>query len=143
MGLGAQFQDQINNVWQNFSKRQKATILIIVLLFFVIVIGLIFVNQPKMEVLYSGLSPENAQALTAKLKEMKVPYQLADEGKTILVRAEDKYQLRLDMASQVNLTGVTIILEWLLKNLPVPKENQRKHCANYRYITVLSSVSAI
>ena len=67
---------------------------------------MLFAKQPKMEVLYSGLSPENASALTAKLKEQKVPYQLVDEGKTILVKAEDKYQLRLDMASEVNLKGV-------------------------------------
>jgi flagellar M-ring protein FliF len=106
MGSGTQFKEQINNVWQKLSKSQKATILVIIVLFLFIVIGLIFVKQPKMEVLYSGLSAENAQALTAKLKEEKIPYQLADEGKTILVRAEDKYQLRLDMASQVNLKGV-------------------------------------
>ncbi|HHY06040.1 MAG TPA: flagellar M-ring protein FliF [Clostridia bacterium] len=106
MGLGVQLQEQINTIWQKLSKGQKVTILIIIFVFILTVIGMLFAKQPKMEVLYSGLSPENASALTAKLKEQKVPYQLVDEGKTILVKAEDKYQLRLDMASEVNLKGV-------------------------------------
>ncbi|MDD4146282.1 MAG: flagellar basal-body MS-ring/collar protein FliF, partial [Clostridia bacterium] len=106
MASGAQFQEQINNLWQKFSKGQKITVLFIIILFLAVIIGIIFAQQPKMEMLYSGLSSEDASALTAKLKEQKVPYQLADEGKTILVRAEDKYQLRLDMAGQVNLKGV-------------------------------------
>jgi flagellar M-ring protein FliF len=106
MNLGAQLQEQINSIWKKFTKGQKATILITVLLFLIIVLTMLFLRQPKMEVLYSGLSPENASALTTKLKESKIPYQLVDEGKTILVNAEDKYQLRLDMAGEVNLKGV-------------------------------------
>ena len=106
MNLRAQLPEQLNKIWQKFTKVQKATILVTIVLFLMIILGLVFLKQPKMEVLYSGLSPENASALTAKLKESKIPYQLVDEGKTILVRAEDKYQLRLDMAGEVNLKGV-------------------------------------
>ena len=70
------------------------------------IIAILLFNKPQMEILYSGLSPENASAITAKLKEENVPYQLTDEGTTILVSAKDKYQLRLDMASEINLSGV-------------------------------------
>ena len=44
--------------------------------------------------------------MTAKLKEQKVPYKLVDDGRTILVNAKDKYQLRLDMVNEVNFSGV-------------------------------------
>lgn len=106
MGIWTQFREQANNIWQKFTGWQKATFAAVIVLFFVLVIGVLFAQRPKMEVLYSGLSPDTASAMTTKLKEQKVPYELVDEGKTILVRAEDKYQLRLDMANQVNLKGV-------------------------------------
>jgi len=102
----AQILEQINNLWQKLSKWQRASILIIVVLFIIMIIAILLFNKPQMEILYSGLSPENASAITAKLKEENVPYQLTDEGTTILVSAKDKYQLRLDMASEINLSGV-------------------------------------
>ncbi|MGI6144361.1 MAG: flagellar basal-body MS-ring/collar protein FliF [Peptococcia bacterium] len=104
--MRAQILEQINNLWQKLSKWQRASILIIVVLFIIMIIAILLFNKPQMEILYSGLSPENASAITAKLKEENVPYQLTDEGTTILVSAKDKYQLRLDMASEINLSGV-------------------------------------
>lgn len=106
MDVRAQILEQINNLWQKLSKWQRASILIIVVLFIIMIIAILLFNKPQMEILYSGLSPENASAITAKLKEENVPYQLTDEGTTILVSAKDKYQLRLDMASEINLSGV-------------------------------------
>ncbi|HHX97222.1 MAG TPA: hypothetical protein GX687_07210, partial [Clostridia bacterium] len=73
MNLRAQLPEQLNKIWQKFTKVQKATILVTIVLFLMIILGLVFLKQPKMEVLYSGLSPENASALTAKLKESKIP----------------------------------------------------------------------
>jgi flagellar M-ring protein FliF len=106
LDVRAQILEQINNLWQKLSKWQRASILIIVVLFIIMIIAILLFNKPQMEILYSGLSPENASAITAKLKEENVPYQLTDEGTTILVSAKDKYQLRLDMASEINLSGV-------------------------------------
>lgn len=105
MDFWTQLTEQARNIWQKLSGWQKATFAGVVLLF-LLVTTIIFVQKPRMEVLYSGLSPETASAMTAKLQELKVPYKLADEGKTILVNADDKYQLRLDLANEVNLSGV-------------------------------------
>lgn len=105
MGYGEQLREQINNIWEKLTTWQKATFIAVVIIA-VVLMGILFAQGPKMEVLYSGLSPENASAITAKLKEQKVSYELVDEGRTILVSANDKYQLRLDMAGQVNLKGV-------------------------------------
>ena len=80
MGSGTQLQEQVNSIWQSFTPKQKITIVLVVLGFVFLVVWLLFARQPKMEVLYAGLSPENASALTSKLKEEKVPYQLVDEG---------------------------------------------------------------
>jgi len=106
MDASPQIKEQINKIWQNLSQWQKASILIIAVLFVIMIIAILFISKPKMEVLYSNLSSENASAITAKLQEENVPYRLTDQGTTILVSADDKYQLRLDMASEVNLSGV-------------------------------------
>ena len=106
MDARAQILEQINNLWQKLSKWQRISLLIVAVLFIIMIITISFFNKTQMEILYSGLSPENASAITAKLKEENVPYQLTNEGTTILVSAKDKYQLRLDMASEVNLSGV-------------------------------------
>ena len=105
MNFWTQLTEQARSIWQKLSGWQKATFAGVVLLFLVVT-TIIFVQKPKMEVLYSGLSPETASAMTEKLQELKVPYELVDEGKTILVNADKKYQLRLDLANEVNLSGV-------------------------------------
>jgi flagellar M-ring protein FliF len=106
MNFWTQVTEQIRNIWQKFTTWQKFTLAGILALFLIVVVIVIFANRPQMEVLYSGLNPETAAAMTAKLKEQKVPYKLVDDGRTILVNAKDKYQLRLDMVNEVNFSGV-------------------------------------
>ncbi|MDD2400837.1 MAG: flagellar basal-body MS-ring/collar protein FliF [Clostridia bacterium] len=106
MGLGAQLREQTNNIWKKMPIKQKGMFASIIVISLLIVLGIIFVQKPKMEVLYSNLEPQDASAITAKLKEEKINYQLTENGKAILVNGEDVYQLRLDMAGQVDLKGV-------------------------------------
>lgn len=106
MNFWTQVSEQIRNIWQKLTTWQKFTLAGILALFLIVVVIVIFANRPQMEVLYSGLNPETAAAMTAKLKEQKVPYKLVDDGRTILVNAKDKYQLRLDMVNEVNFSGV-------------------------------------
>lgn len=106
--MPAQIKEQSEKIWLNLVLWQKATLLGIVFLAFVGIIALLAFNltRPSMEPLYTNLDPADASSIIAKLKEQKVSYELADEGRTILVAADEKYQLRLDMAGQVNLTGI-------------------------------------
>ena len=74
----------------------------------VLLVGIIFVSlstQPEYAQMYSGLSPEDAGAITAKLRDAKVPYQLENGGATILVPKNQVYDTRLTMASQGLPTG--------------------------------------
>jgi len=108
MDLGAQLREQSSKIWSNLSLWQKGTLLGVVVLAFVgiLVLCIFTFSQPAMEPLYTNLDPVDASSIAAKLKEQKVVYELADEGRTILVSSEDKYQLRLDMAGEVNLKGI-------------------------------------
>ena len=50
--------------------------------------------------LYSDLDPGDAGAIVEKLKEQKIPYQLDDDGHTLLVPGEQLYEIRMQLASE-------------------------------------------
>ncbi|MGH9102307.1 MAG: flagellar basal-body MS-ring/collar protein FliF [Acidimicrobiales bacterium] len=55
-------------------------------------------SKPTYAPLFTGLQASDAASITSKLQAAKVPYQLADNGQSILVPQADVYQERLDMA---------------------------------------------
>jgi len=57
-----------------------------------------FAEKPSYQPLFTNLQPADAANVTAKLTSDKVPYQLADNGSTILVPASDVDQERLSLA---------------------------------------------
>lgn len=60
---------------------------------------LLWINKPDYQVLYSGLAQSDASQVVAKLKELKVPYQLESDGTVIKVPQDAVYETRLGMAS--------------------------------------------
>ncbi|UFS72326.1 flagellar M-ring protein FliF [Geomonas sp. RF6] len=56
-------------------------------------------NKVDYRPLFSNLNAEDAGEITKKLKEQKVPYQIASDGKAILVPSDKVYDLRLSLAS--------------------------------------------
>jgi flagellar M-ring protein FliF len=56
-------------------------------------------RAPELEPLFSSLSAEDAGAIVERLREERVPYELADEGASILVPSERVHELRLSLAS--------------------------------------------
>ncbi len=54
--------------------------------------------QTEYGVLFAGLAPEDAGAITAKLQTLGVPYRLSNGGTTVLVPAEQVHQKRIEMA---------------------------------------------
>lgn len=63
--------------------------------------GLIWwASQPEYRVLYSGLSVEEAGAITTKLRSKAVPFKLAAGGSTILVPADQAMQVHLDLTAE-------------------------------------------
>jgi flagellar M-ring protein FliF len=59
-----------------------------------------FMGQEDYQTLYSSLNAEEAGTVIAKLKDLKVPYQLADSGKTIKVPATRVDELKIQLASE-------------------------------------------
>jgi len=66
--------------------------------FFLYVAGV--VSEPPMTILYAGLEPRDAAAVTAKLDAMTVKYEAKGDGGTILVPADQVTKLRMELASE-------------------------------------------
>ncbi|MCX7982183.1 MAG: flagellar basal-body MS-ring/collar protein FliF [Syntrophales bacterium] len=58
-----------------------------------------FTNLVDYGVLFSNLTNEDAAAISAKLKEKKIPFQVSPDGKTISVPIDKVPELRLELAS--------------------------------------------
>ncbi len=96
----------VRNFWAGLSSRLKVLIIaggvgaVVFLVFFVS-----FESRVNYEVLFSNLSPQDASAITSKLKEMGEEYRLSEGGTTILVPEDKVYELRLSLAGQNLPTG--------------------------------------
>jgi flagellar M-ring protein FliF len=57
-------------------------------------------SEPDFQILFSNLAPEDAGEIVNKLKDQKVPYQIASNGTSVLVPKDVIYETRLQMANQ-------------------------------------------
>ncbi|MBW1852587.1 MAG: flagellar M-ring protein FliF, partial [Deltaproteobacteria bacterium] len=60
---------------------------------------IIWTGAPDFQLLYSNLSPEDAGGIVARLKEQKIPYEIASNGNAIRVPKETLYETRLNLAN--------------------------------------------
>lgn len=62
--------------------------------------------SPAYQVLFSDLDPQDGSVIIAELERMKIPYQLEDGGRSILIDRDQVYKTRLKlMGKGVNLKG--------------------------------------
>lgn len=92
--------------WQALSGPKKLAVLVLAA---ALLVTLFFLGQviarPRMASLFTGLEPAEAGRIVDKLKELAVPYSLADEGRTILVPADRVYDMRIQLAGDATLAG--------------------------------------
>lgn len=96
-----QYRTKLTDWWKALSAVQRlryagAAVLLVALA----VTGWHFVASPDWKPLYTNLSPKTAGQITSQLTQMKVPYQLTNQGATILVPARDVDQVRVSLADQ-------------------------------------------
>ena len=91
--------EDIKKLWLKLDINQKFSIAALLLAMFVVGIFFIFkATEPNWTVLYSDLSKEDVKAVTESLKKSGYGYKLSDDKTTILVRNQDKEDLRLFVA---------------------------------------------
>ncbi|MEM9518286.1 MAG: flagellar basal-body MS-ring/collar protein FliF [Actinomycetota bacterium] len=99
---------RVGDVTAGFSTSQKATMAAI----FVAVVASIYVfsswaSTTDMAPLYTDLETADAATVTDELTTMGVNYDLADQGRTVLVPRDQVYSLRLDLSRTGALPGGT------------------------------------
>ncbi len=87
--------------WQGLGMVARVTLVAGVVLIVGVTLALaVWVLRTDYDVLFGSLSAQDASAMTAELDRMKVPYQLGDDGTTILVEKKDLHATRLKLMSK-------------------------------------------
>jgi flagellar M-ring protein FliF len=93
--------EQIKAFFTRYTLQQKLALagsaaLVLVLLWVLVY----FMNRVEYQTLYADLDPQEAQGIVQKLTELKVPYELGTDGRTVKVAADKIAEVRIQMASQ-------------------------------------------
>ncbi len=98
----AEFKEQMLQLWNNFSSRQRVLLGAGIVAVFVAILGWSYWLGGKADYvpLYTKLEAKDAGDIVARLKEAKIAYQIGDNGSSIMVSPKDVYQVRMDLASQ-------------------------------------------
>jgi flagellar M-ring protein FliF len=102
----------LTKLWNQLTQPQRIVVVAFLAVSFVatIFIGSV-ASKPRMTVLFSGLTAEDAGAIVQKLTEQKIPYRLSADGSTIEVPANKVYDVRLQLATQGLPQGGAVGLE--------------------------------
>jgi flagellar M-ring protein FliF len=90
---------QLRTLWASLSNTKRIALVLGTVGVMCAVLLIAFVGgRENYAVLFAELSPDDAQAISAKLKELKVPAQLEGSGTAILVPEGRVHELRLELA---------------------------------------------
>ncbi len=96
-----QLLSQLKDTWAKLSKLQKAIVVgVSAAVLAVLVILVFWASNPQYVPLFSNLSTQDEYLVVTELKKAGEPYRLSADGKTVLVRADRVYELRLQMAAK-------------------------------------------
>src|SRR4051812_49321648 len=93
--------DQVRVFFTRYTLRQKLALagsaaLVLTLLWVLV----FFMNRVEYQTLYADLDPQEAQGLIQKLTDLKVPYELSVDGRTIKVASDKISEVRIQLASE-------------------------------------------
>jgi flagellar M-ring protein FliF len=87
-------------LWRQLSGFQRATLIAVAIATLGAILYLTqWAQQPEYSAVFTGLADSDASAIVAKLKEQKIPYELADGGATVRVPSDKVYDVRLQLVS--------------------------------------------
>ena len=91
--------EDIKSLWQKLDINQKFSIAALLVAMLVISIFFIFkATEPNWTVLYSDLSKDDVASIAESLKKSGYAYKLSDDKTAVLVRNQDKEELRMFVA---------------------------------------------
>jgi flagellar M-ring protein FliF len=85
--------------WRRLNPNQRLLFGTLGLAFVVVVISLgVWSSRPQYGTLFANLDPADGSAIVDQLRSQKIPYKVADGGRTIQVPEDKVYETRLSMA---------------------------------------------
>lgn len=100
-GMSAQVRTQMIDLLRKLSLAQRVALGAVALGAIAGIILLVtVVNKPTYGTLFTNLAPQDASKIVEKLQEKKIPYELDNAGKTILIPKEKIYDIRLSLAGE-------------------------------------------
>ena len=112
MATVTQAASQFRDMWSNLSTGKKISFIVI----FAVMAGAFsalmwWTGRPEYRILYTDLAAEDASAVTTRLKDMKVQYQLSRGGTAVSVPMEAYYEARMALANAGLPTGGAVGFE--------------------------------
>src|SRR6185295_10502139 len=96
-----QIRDQLVAFFLSLPPARRVTVIAVGLASMTAVLGLAWwVQRPLYRPLFTNLSQQDAASIVEALRAEKVPFQLEDGGRAVLVPSEKLYELRLSLASR-------------------------------------------
>jgi flagellar M-ring protein FliF len=91
--------NQLARIWASLSRNQQVSLILVPVLVCATVFGLLrWKHDSGFRVLYSALAPEDASAVTQKIREAGIEFRLDETGATVLVPSERLADARLALA---------------------------------------------
>ncbi|MDI7248262.1 MAG: flagellar basal-body MS-ring/collar protein FliF [Bacillota bacterium] len=110
--IGQDLGRRTRSLWDQMTSSQKLMVLLAIALGVVAMVLLLSrTGKTEMVPLYTGLSAGDAADIVAKLREMRIPYEISDGGATIRVPFDNVYETRMNLASQGLPSGGTVGFE--------------------------------
>lgn len=97
----ADWKEQSLRLWRTIDKRQRYIISGTTLLLFLFILGWSYWwgGRPEYVPLFTNMEAKDAGDVAAKLKELKIPFDIGNNGTAIMVPSKDVYRVRLELAS--------------------------------------------
>ncbi|MEM9444109.1 MAG: flagellar basal-body MS-ring/collar protein FliF [Verrucomicrobiota bacterium] len=101
--------ESLSQMWSGLSGPRKLSLIATTVCSIALLISIIvFSSKPKLSLLYARLAPAEAGKVVDYLQSRGIPFELKDNGTTIMVPATKVYETRLDLAQEgVPRTGDT------------------------------------
>jgi len=91
--------NQLARIWKSLSRIQQASLVLAPILIFSAVFGLLkWKHESGFRILYTALAPEDASAVTQKMREANIEFRLDETGATVMVPVERLAEARLALA---------------------------------------------
>lgn len=128
-------KEQSLHFWQKLGQREKWILggSAVLLLLSLVIWSIWWGSKPDYAPLFAHMDAKDAGEIANKLKEMKISYEIGDNGTTLLVPTKDVYKTRLQLATEGLPRGGVTGFEIFEKSNLTATESQNK----VQYLTAL------